>query len=106
MRACNPHFYFCDQGVDSLYHNPKNIARASFKMTARTVYQDQSRAEQDAADDIGQPMHAANSSADDHESGKNGHRNDNGISERFIFNAQIHLHDRRRHNANDEHGRR
>ena len=75
-------------------------------MKERTVRHDESRAEQDAADDIGQPMNAANGSADDHESGKNGHCNDNCVSNRFVFDTMMYLYDCRRHDANDEHGRR
>ena len=73
-------------------------------MKERTVRHDESCAEQDTADDVGQPMNAANGSADDHEGGKNGHGNDNGISDRFVFDAMIHLYDRRRHDADDEKG--
>ena len=74
-------------------------------MKERTIRHDESCAEQSAADDITQPMNAANGSADDHESGKEDRCNDNGISDRFVFDAMIYLYDCRRHDTNDEHGR-
>ena len=74
-------------------------------MNERTVRHDESHAEQSTADDIAQPMNAAYGSADDHESGESDHCNDNGISDRFVFEAIIYLNDCSRHDTNDEHGR-
>jgi len=78
----------------------------SQKRASEPVRHNQSRAQERAADDIAQPMHARDQSFDHHESRESKNDRDEATAQSSIFDTVTQLHSGCRHHAQSKHRRR